>query len=109
IDTSQWYAEASFRETDLERIRRGERATVYVMISPGVHLRGVVESITSAAAGPENLAISGAQPVEQEVHWARLSPRVPVRIALEQPREELMRIGASAVAVVYHERDIDRP
>lgn len=105
IDTSQWYVEASFRETELERIRPGEHAVVYVMISPGVPLRGVVESVASAVAGPENLAIAGVQPVERELKWVRISQRFPVRIALEHPPDELMRIGASAVAVVYHERD----
>src|SRR5262249_16886392 len=78
IDTSAWYVEASFRETQLERIRPGQRATLYVMISPGVQLRGVVESVSSAVAGPENLAIAGVPPVERELHWVRISQRFPV-------------------------------
>jgi multidrug efflux system membrane fusion protein len=105
IDTSQWYVEANFRETELERIRPGERATAYVMISSGVRLPGVVESVTSAVAEPENLAIAGVAPVERELKWVRISQRFPVRIALDHPPERLMRVGASAVAVIYHERD----
>jgi membrane fusion protein, multidrug efflux system len=105
IDTSQWYVEADFRETELERIHPGERATAYVMIAPQVRLRGVIESITSAVAQPEDLTIAGVPPVERELNWVRIAQRFPVRIALEHPPDELMRIGASAVAVVHHERD----
>ena len=105
IDTSQWYCEASFRETDLERIRTGERATVYVMIASDEPLRGVVESVTSAVGEPENLGAAGVPPVARDLNWVRISQRFPVRIAIEDPPEQLMRIGASAVAVVFHDRD----
>jgi multidrug efflux system membrane fusion protein len=105
IDTSQWYVAASFRETQLEHVHTGARATAYVMIAPGVQLKGVVESVTSAVAEPENLAIAGVPPVKRELNWVRVAQRFPVRIALEHPPDELMRIGASAVAVVFNERD----
>jgi multidrug efflux system membrane fusion protein len=105
IDTSQWYVLADFRETELPRIRRGARATVYVMSAPKVHVRGVVESVGSAVAQPENLSIAGVPPVARDLDWVRIAQRFPVRIALEPPPDELMRIGASAVAVVFHERD----
>jgi len=105
IDTSRWYVEANFRETQLEHVHPGERATAYVMIAPRVRLQGVVESVTSAVAQPENLAIAGVPPVERELNWVRIAQRFPVRIALEHPPDELMRIGASAVAVVHDDRD----
>ena len=105
IDTSQWYVEANFRETELERIHPGERVTAYVMIAPQVQLQGVVESVISAVVQPQNLAIAGVPPVERELKWVRIAQRFPVRIALDHPPDELMRIGASAVAVVYHEGD----
>ncbi len=105
IDTSQWYVIADFRETELGRIRPGERATAYVMTAPKVALRGVVESVGSAVAQPENLSIAGVPPVPRDLNWVRIAQRFPVRIALERPPDELMRIGASAVAVVQHDRD----
>jgi multidrug efflux system membrane fusion protein len=105
IDTSQWYVIADFRETELERIHPGERATAFIMTSPKVRLHGVVESIGSAVAQPENLSIAGVPPVPRDLNWVRIAQRFPVRIALERPPDELMRIGASAVAVVYHDRD----
>lgn len=105
IDTSQWYVVADFRETELSRINPGDRATAYVMTLPKVRLHGAVQSVGSAVAQPENLAIAGVPPVQRDLNWVRIAQRFPVRIALEHPPEELMRIGASAVAIVHHERD----
>jgi multidrug efflux system membrane fusion protein len=105
IDTSTWYVVGNFREDQLEHIRPGEHVAAYVMTSPGVHMQGVVESLGSAVAQPENLSIAGVPPVARDLNWVRIAQRFPVRIVLEHPPDELMRIGASAVAVVHHERN----
>jgi multidrug efflux system membrane fusion protein len=105
IETSQWYVIGDFRETQLAYIRPGMRATAYVMTRSKVVLRGVVESIGSAVAQPENLSIAGVPPVKRDLDWVRIAQRFPVRIALDHPPDELMRIGASAVAVVHHDGD----
>jgi multidrug efflux system membrane fusion protein len=104
IDSSQWYIIADFRETELPSVRPGDPVTGYVMTEPGVHLRGSVESVGSAVAGLDNLAIAGIPPVQRDLNWIRIAQRFPVRIALEDPPPELMRIGASAVVVVRHGR-----
>jgi multidrug efflux system membrane fusion protein len=105
IDTSKWYVVGDFREDQLGRIHPGERAVSYVMISPKVLLPGVVESVGSAVAQLENLSIAGVPPVPRDLNWVRIAQRFPVRILLDHPPDELMRIGASAVAVVHHDRD----
>ena len=104
IDTSKWYIVANFRETELENIREAERTTAYVMSAPSVRLAGTVESIGSAVAELENLSIAGVPPVLRELNWIRIAQRFPVRILLDRPPEELMRIGASAVVVVHHDK-----
>ena len=103
IDTSQWFIIADFRETELRTIRPGDRVTGYVMSAPAVHLGGSVESIGSAVAELDNLSIAGVPPIQRDLNWIRIAQRFPVRIALENPPEELMRIGASAVVVVQHD------
>src|SRR5256886_3123267 len=103
IDTSQWFIVADFRETELRTIRPGDRVTGYVMSAPGVHLGGFVESIGSAVAELDNLSIAGVPPIQRDLNWIRIAPRFPVRIALANPPEELMRIGASAVVGVQHD------
>jgi membrane fusion protein, multidrug efflux system len=103
IDTSQWFIVADFRETELRTIRPGDRVTGYVMSAPGVHLQGAVESVGSAVAELDNLGIAGVPPIQRDLNWIRIAQRFPVRIALENPPEQLMRIGASAVVVVRHD------
>ncbi|HUM11487.1 MAG TPA: biotin/lipoyl-binding protein [Myxococcaceae bacterium] len=104
LDTSQWYIIADFRETELPSIRPGDQVTGYVMTEPGTHLRGSVESVGSAVAELDDLALAGVPPVRRDLNWIRIAQRFPVRIALEGPPPELMRIGASAVVVVRHGR-----
>ncbi len=105
IDVSQWFIVADFRETELQKIHEGERVTAYVLSAPKVHLKGRVESVGSAVAELDNLSIAGVPPVQRDLNWIRIAQRFPVRIALEHPPEDLMRIGASAVAVVHHDRE----
>ena len=103
IDTSQWFVVADFRETELERMRPGERVTAYVMTAPKIHLQGTVESIGSAVAQLDNLSVAGVPPVPNDLNWVRIAQRFPVRVVLDNPPERLMRIGASAVVVVHHD------
>jgi len=103
IDTSQWFVIADFRETELQSIRPGDHVSAYVMTAPKEHLEGTVESIGSAVAGLDNLSIAGVPPVQRDLNWIVIAQRFPVRITLENPPEHLMRIGASAVAVVHHD------
>ena len=41
--------------------------------------------------------------MQRDLNWIRIAQRFPVRVALESPSEQLMRIGASAVVVVHHD------
>jgi multidrug efflux system membrane fusion protein len=103
IDVSQWFIVADFRETELQRIHEGQKATAYLMSAPKVHLEGRVESVGSAVAVRDNLSIAGVPPVARDLNWITIAQRFPIRIALEHPPEDLMRIGASAVAVIHHD------
>jgi multidrug efflux system membrane fusion protein len=105
IDTSQWFIVADFRESELDSIHSGAKVMAYVMTAPKVHLQGTVESVGSAVAQLENLSVAGVPPVARDLNWVRIAQRFPVRIVLEHPPEELMRIGASAVAVIHHDTD----
>jgi multidrug efflux system membrane fusion protein len=100
INTDRWYAIANFRETDLAGIRPGQRATVYVMAQPDRPLRGEVESIGWGVASNVSATFGGLPHVEQTLNWVRLAARFPVRVQLDTPPEDLMRLGASAVVVV---------
>jgi multidrug efflux system membrane fusion protein len=42
--------------------------------------------------------------VERSLNWVRVAQRFPVRVRIEQPQQQLMRLGASAVVEVKHGR-----
>ncbi|MFV8757892.1 multidrug transporter subunit MdtN, partial [Yersinia enterocolitica] len=41
--------------------------------------------------------------VPKSLNWVRVVQRFPVRISLEKPPEDLMRIGATAVVIVRND------
>jgi multidrug efflux system membrane fusion protein len=99
IDTEHWYAIGNFREGDLAGIKPGQRATVYVMAEPSRPLRGEVESLGWGVAS-EDPALGGLPHVERTLNWVRIATRFPVRILLDSPPADLMRVSASAVIVI---------
>jgi len=103
IDTEAWYAVANFRETALRHIAVGDCATAYSMIDRRQPIKGKVESIGWGVLDTERIDLPRSVPyVERSVNWVRVAQRFPVRIRLEKPPAELMRLGASAVVEVNH-------
>ena len=97
IDTKHWYAIGNFRETDLAGIKPGQRATVFVMAQPRLPLRGTVDSLGWGVASGVSATFGGLPHVESTLNWVRIAARFPVRVLLDEPPEDLMRLGASAV------------
>jgi membrane fusion protein, multidrug efflux system len=100
IDTEHWYAIGNFRETDLSGIKPGQRALVYVMQAPRVPVRGVVDSIGGGVAPDEGATFLGLPHVPRSLNWVRIAQRFPVRILLDHPPQDLMRIGATSAIVI---------
>jgi multidrug efflux system membrane fusion protein len=101
IDTSKWYVVANFRETDIARMKPGDLVTVYVMSKPGIPLQGHVDSIGWGVM-PEDAGITDGLPtLAKTLNWVRLAQRFPVRVLLDNPPADLMRLGTSAVTVVH--------
>jgi len=97
INTEHWYAIGNFRETDLAGIKPGQRATVFVMAQPSLPLRGTVDSLGWGVASDVSATYGGLPHVERTLNWVRIAARFPVRVVLDEPPEDLMRLGASAV------------
>ncbi|GAB4068498.1 multidrug transporter subunit MdtN [Ancylobacter sonchi] len=103
IDTSNWYASASFRETELPAIAVGDCARVFALADRSVSIAGTVQGISWGVISEDVLNLPRALPyVPKSLNWVRIQQRFPVRIRLIDPPEDLMRIGASAVAIVHH-------
>jgi multidrug efflux system membrane fusion protein len=97
INTERWYAIGNFRETDLAGIKPGQRASVFVMAQPRLPLRGTVDSLGWGEASTGSATFGGLPHVESTLNWVRIAARFPVRVLLDDPPEDLMRLGASAV------------
>jgi membrane fusion protein, multidrug efflux system len=103
INTDEWFAVGDFRETDLSSIAVRDCATVFSMIDRKVPIKGTVQGIGWGVADQDRVNLPRSVPyVERSLNWVRVAQRFPVRVRLEQPPQELMRLGASAVVEIKH-------
>jgi multidrug efflux system membrane fusion protein len=103
VNTEEWFAVANFRETELGDIGVGNCATVYSMIDRRQPLRGVVDGIGTGVLADDRIDLPRSVPyVQPSLNWVRVSHRFPVRVKLENPPANLVRLGASAIVEVRH-------
>ena len=101
INTAKWYVVANFRETELSKMKKGAKSVVYVMSHPEHALHGHIDSVGWGVTSEDASLDNGLPRIPKTLNWVRLAQRFPVRIVLDNPPENLMRIGASAVVVVH--------
>ena len=113
IDTRVWWIIANFRETQLHHIRPGMEAYVYVMSRPTVRLKGVVDSVGFGVTPDEDLigklTPPGLPDIQRTLNWVHLASRFPVRVRIESPPTELLRLGESAVVVIRGQSSVSAP
>jgi multidrug efflux system membrane fusion protein len=80
----------------------GSEAIVYLTSAPNQRFRGKVQGMGWAVKpeGELDLPPSGVPYVKRELNWVRVAQRFPVRIEVENPDQDLFRMGASAVAII---------
>ena len=112
IDTRVWWAVANFRETQLQHIRPGMLADVYVLSRPNVRWKGVVDSVGFGVTPDADLIGTLSQPglpdVQRTLNWVHLASRFPVRVRIQSPPPDLFRLGESAVVVIRGEPSLLR-
>jgi membrane fusion protein (multidrug efflux system) len=84
------WVEANLRETQLGRIRSGDRVQVAVDAVPGTHFCGVVEGV-QGASGSEFAILP---PDNATGNFTKIVRRFTVRILLDRGQPELDRLGA---------------
>jgi len=104
IKTDRWYAVGNFRETELDEIRAGDPATVWLMVDGHHPLKGRVESL-GWGVRPEDGGGPGLPAVGRTLHWVIVAQRFPVRILLDDPPQDMMRVGATVSILVRHGDD----
>ena len=103
IDARTWWAVANFREGQLQHIAPGMHADVYVMSRPDVRFTATVDSIAFGVT-PNPDVVGTLQPglpdAQRTLNWVHLATRYPVRIRVENPPPDLLRIAESAVVKI---------
>jgi membrane fusion protein, multidrug efflux system len=103
ISTEEWFAVANMREAALAHIDIGDCATVYSMIDRKRPLEGKVVSVGWGVLDPDRASVPRSLPyVARTMDWVHVAQRFPVRVALENPPERLVRIGATASVEIRH-------
>jgi multidrug efflux system membrane fusion protein len=96
VNTDSWRVMAYYKETQLEHIRPGQPASVYLPAYPGVRFEGSVQGIGwgveqqdgDGARGP-----TGVPSVTPTVDWVRMAQRFPVHIMIpdDDPQHALRK------------------
>jgi multidrug efflux system membrane fusion protein len=67
------------------------------MAQPRLPLHGAVDSLGLGVASGVSATFGGLPHGESTLNWVRIPARFPVRVLLNNPPQDLMRLGASAV------------
>jgi membrane fusion protein (multidrug efflux system) len=97
VDSSQWWVDANYKETELERIRPGQAAEVVVDIYPDHIFKGYVDNISRGSGAAFSIF-----PAENATgNWVKVTQRFPVRVYIENPDPNFpLRIGASSTVTI---------
>ncbi len=92
IDTSEFWIDANFKETQLQQIVPGLEAEIRVDMYPDKVFRGKVDSISGGSGTAFSLL-----PVQNATgNWVKIAQRVPVKILVTDPDPKFpLRIGTS--------------
>jgi membrane fusion protein (multidrug efflux system) len=99
VQTDDVWITANFKETQLGKLRPGQRATIDVDAYGGKEFEGHIDSIGAATGARFSLL----PPENATGNFVKVVQRVPVKIALDkgQDPERLLRPGMSVTPTVY--------
>jgi membrane fusion protein (multidrug efflux system) len=98
VPLSDIYITANYKETQLEKVRPGQKVDIKVDTYPGKTFKGNVESIMAGTG-----AVFSLFPPENATgNYVKVVQRIPVKIVLDQNTdpEHVLRIGMSVVPTV---------
>jgi membrane fusion protein, multidrug efflux system len=98
VEDGDWWVDANFKETDLGRIKPGQKAAIHLDMYPGLTLDGAVESI-SAGSGA---TFSVLPPENATGNWVKVTQRFPIRIKITSAPnpDKPLRMGSSASVTI---------
>ncbi|MDP1574451.1 MAG: HlyD family secretion protein [Coxiellaceae bacterium] len=97
ITDRAWWATANMKETDLDRIRIGQPATIVVDMYPSHPFQGTVTSIGAGSGATFSLL----PPENASGNWVKVTQRFPVRVTIKNPNPNFpLRMGASCTVTI---------
>lgn len=97
IGNAEYWVEANYKETDLDRVHPGQTAKVTIDMYPNHSFKGRVVSLSGGAGN----AFSLLPPENATGNWVKVTQRVPVRVLIINPDPRFpLRIGTSASVTV---------
>ncbi len=97
IGNAEYWVEANYKETDLNRVHPGQDADMTVDMYPNHKFKGKVVSISGGAGN----AFSLLPPENATGNWVKVTQRVPVRVMITNPDPKFpLRIGTSASVTI---------
>ena len=103
-DTDLWI-EANYKETELTRVRTGQKAAIHIDTYPDSQCSGTVTSIAQAT-GAEFAVLP---PQNASGNWVKVVQRIPVRVAVTcREGDPPLRVGMSTTVEIDtgHSRSI---
>jgi membrane fusion protein (multidrug efflux system) len=98
IENNEWWVDANFKETQLQRIQPGQTATITLDMYPQHKIKGIVESISRGSGS----AFSLLPPENATGNWIKVTQRFPIRIKLQNVADDHfpLRVGSSSFVTV---------
>jgi membrane fusion protein (multidrug efflux system) len=87
---------ANFKETQIAKMKPGQKARIQIDTYPGVVLDGIVEGISTGTGS----TFSVLPPENATGNFTKVVKRMPVKITILDPRGVILRTGASSYVTV---------
>ncbi len=97
VEDNTIWAEANFKETDMARVKPGQKATIKVDMYPGKVFTGKVDSISNSSGSTFSLL----PPENASGNWVKVTQRFPIKVIIaEKSQRYPLRMGASCKVVI---------
>ncbi|MCE2706152.1 MAG: HlyD family secretion protein [Proteobacteria bacterium] len=95
VDSKSWWVDANFKETQLERLKIGQKVSVTLDMYDHKY-NGTIQSISYASGNTFSLL-----PAQNATgNWVKVTQRFAVRIKIENDKQFPLRVGSSAKVTI---------
>jgi RND family efflux transporter MFP subunit len=100
VDATSFWIAANFKETQINNMKVGDTATIWLMGHHDQPFRGVVQGVAWGIYQADGSTVELLPDVSQTIDWVRLPNRFPVRVQATEPSPVPLRIGQTASVAI---------